>query len=147
LYKDRSGKIRRIDEKTRIPVMHDGVVKATFKDYLGQAVIIEHKISGSKNGRFISVYAHTKPRSAVEPGVMVKEGDIVATLADTGNSKANILPHLHLSLGLPAKSFSYDGLVWNIFRNPAMITLLDPLAIIDWPYQAQVAGDPACRKI
>ena len=36
LYQDRSGRIRRINENTRIPVMHDGVVKAIFKDYLGQ---------------------------------------------------------------------------------------------------------------
>ena len=40
--KDRSGRIHRLDEKTRIPVMHDGVIKAMFKDYLGQALIIEH---------------------------------------------------------------------------------------------------------
>ena len=147
LYQDRSGKIRRIDEKTRIPVMHDGVVRAMFKDYLGQAVIVEHENSGSKNERFISVYAHTNPRFAIEPGVIVKEGDIIATLAGTGNSKANILPHLHFSLGLPSKSFSYDGLVWNIFRNPLMITLLDPLAAIDWPYQAMDTGDFACRAL
>jgi hypothetical protein len=28
-----------------------------------------------------------------------------------------------------------------------MITLLDPLEIIDWPYQELEVGDPACRKL
>jgi murein DD-endopeptidase MepM/ murein hydrolase activator NlpD len=148
MYKDRSGTIRRINEKTRIPLMHDGVVKAMFKDYLGHAVIIEHKNCGSKNGRFISMYAHnTTPRSEIEVGVIVKEGDIIATLAHTSHSKADVLPHLHFSLGLPSKSISYDGLVWKIFRNPAMIILLDPLAVIDWPYQAPDAGNRTCREL
>ncbi|UCD77887.1 MAG: M23 family metallopeptidase [Desulfobacterales bacterium] len=146
LYKDRFGRMRRLDEKTRIPVMHSGVVKAIFKDYLGHAVIIEHEDSGSDTRRFISFYAHTKPRPAVEVGTIVKEGDTIATLAATGNSKANILPHLHFSLGIPSKSFTYDRFVWNTIRNPAMIALLDPLPRIDWPYQTLEADNPACRS-
>jgi murein DD-endopeptidase MepM/ murein hydrolase activator NlpD len=147
LYQDRSGRIRQIDVNTRIPVMHDGVVKAIFKDYLGQAVIIEHENSGSETGRFISFYAHTNPRPEIEVGTIVKKGDVIATLADTGNSKSKILPHLHFSLGIPSKSFSYDRFVWNTIRNPAMLILLDPLPVIDWPYQALDADNPACRSI
>ena len=147
LFQDRTYRIRRMNEKTRIPVMEDGVVKALFKDYLGQAVIIEHEHSGSSAGRLLSLYAHTDPRSEIEVGVIVKEGDIIATLADTTNSKSNIIPHLHFTLGLPSKSFSYDEFVWNTIRKPEMITLLDPLAVIDWPYQALDAGSPACREL
>jgi len=147
LYKDRANRIRRINEKTRIPVMQDGVVKAMFKDYLGKAVVIEHKHSGNNTGTFISFYAHTNPRSEIEDGVIVKEGDVIATLADTSNSKSNIIPHLHFSLGLPSKSFSYDGFVWNIIRKPQMITLMDPLAVIDWPYQTLDAGNSVCREL
>ena len=147
LYLDDSQKVRRLDDKTWIPVMHDGAVKAIFKDYLGQSVVIEHKNSGSKIERFMSMYAHTNPRTEIEVGTIVQEGDIIATIADTSHSKANILPHLHFSLGLPAKAFSYDGFVWNIIRNPTMMTLLDPLAVIDWPYQALDAGNRACREL
>ncbi|UCD77885.1 MAG: M23 family metallopeptidase [Desulfobacterales bacterium] len=117
-----------------------------FKDYPGQAVIIEHEDSGSDTGRFISLYAHTKPRPAVEVGTIVKEADIIATLAATENSKANILLHLHFSLGIPSESFSYEGFVWNTIRNPEMIILPDPLPLIDWPYQALKADNPACRS-
>jgi len=127
--------------------MQDGIVKAIFKDYLGKAVIIEHENSGSNHGRIISFYAHTNPRPEIEDGVIVKEGDIIATLADTNNSKSNIIPHLHFSLGLPSKVFSYDGFVWNTIRQPEMMTLLDPLAVIDWPYQVLGAENPACREL
>ena len=147
MFKDHSSRIRRINEKTSIPVMQDGMVKAIFKDYLGKAMIIEHEYSGSNTGRLLSFYAHTNPRSEIEAGVIVKEGDIIATLADTSNSKSNIIPHLHFSLGLPSKAFSYDGFVWNTIRKPEMITLIDPLAVIDWPYEALEAENPACGEL
>ena len=146
LYEDQANRIHCINEKMRIPVMHDGVVKAIFRDYLGKSVIIEHEHSGSDTGRFISFYAHTKPLSEIENGMVVKEGYIIATLPDTDNSKSNIIPHLHFSLGIPSRSFSYDGFVWNTIRNPEMITLLDPLANIDWPYQELGAGNAFCRE-
>jgi murein DD-endopeptidase MepM/ murein hydrolase activator NlpD len=146
-YLDRSRRIRRLDESTRIPVMHDGVVKAMFKDYLGKTVIIEHQESSSDSGVFLSLYAHTNPRSDIDVGVAVKEGDIIATFGDTTNSKARIIPHLHFSLGLPSKSFSYEGFVWNTIREPKNMILLDSLAVIDWPYQALDAADPACREL
>ena len=91
LYKDRSGKIRRIDEKTRIPVIQSGMIKAIFKDYLGQAIVIEHERMGSNRGRFLSFYAHTTPHASLKVGMMVKAGDIIATLADTSHSKARII--------------------------------------------------------
>jgi murein DD-endopeptidase MepM/ murein hydrolase activator NlpD len=147
LYRDRNGCTLRLDEKSRIPVMHDGVVKAIFTDYLGKAVIIEHEPPESRNGRFLSVYAHTEPRTGVQIGVMVKEGDIIANVADTSRSKAKIIPHLHFSLGLPSPSLSYDPFVWNIMRNPDLITLLDPLEVIDWPYQLLDPDDLYCLEL
>ncbi len=147
MYLDHSGRIRRLDEETRIPVMHNGVVKAMFKDYLGTTVVIEHENSVNDTGVFISLYAHTNPRSDIAVDVIVKEGDIIARFGDTRNSKSHIIPHLHFSLGKPSNSFSYEGFVWNTIRAPEMITLLDPLSIIDWPYQELDREDAACRKL
>jgi murein DD-endopeptidase MepM/ murein hydrolase activator NlpD len=133
LYEDRSGQILRIDEKTCIPVMQEGVVRAMFTDYLGQAVIIEHEHPRSETGTFLSAYAHTKPYAGIQPGIIVKEGDVIATIADTRQSKANILPHLHLTLGLPTPNLVYDPFVWNMMRDPELIVLLNPIGLIDWP--------------
>ena len=145
LLKDRSHKIHRLDENTRIPVMHDGVIKAMFKDYLGQALIIEHETAANKFEMFISMYAHTNPKPGMEIGTPVKEGDIIATIADTSHSKANILPHLHFSMGIPSGTFNYEGFFWDMVRDPEMMTLLDPLPIIDLPHQALDAGDALCQ--
>jgi hypothetical protein len=58
-----------------------------------------------------------------------------------------MIAHLHLSFGFPSESFSYEEFVWNTLRNPAMIVLLDPLAVIDWPYQMLDADISACREL
>ncbi len=135
LYADRSGRICHLDDQTRIPVMHDGVVRAVFKDYLGQAVIFEHSSEQDRHARFLSAYAHTAPLKGIHPGAAVKSGDIIATIADTSTSKAKILPHLHLSFGMPTPKLVYEGFVWNVMRDPDLLTLCDPLKIIDWPHK------------
>jgi murein DD-endopeptidase MepM/ murein hydrolase activator NlpD len=145
LYQDKSGKVRRLDSSTRIRVMHEGQIKAMFRDYLGQAIVIEHKKPQNEGERFVSMYAHTQPQDAIEVGRVVEAGDVIATIADTRNAKASILPHLHLSLGLPSDAFSFEGMVWNIVRNPQMMTLLDPLPVIDYPHQILDVNNPVCR--
>ena len=144
LYSDRSGQIRRLNEQTRIPVMHDGLVQAMFTDYLGQAIVIEHEYGHHQNGKFLSVYAHTSPQDGIRPGVTVNEGDIIATIADTKHSKAKILPHLHFSLGLPSPALCYDPFVWGIMRDADRITLLNPFDAIDWHCRKLDSGDSGC---
>ena len=134
LYADRSGQVHRLDEKTRIPVVADGVVRAMFKDYLGQAVIVEHDdVQGG--GTYLSIYAHTLPQEDLRCGNAVRAGDIIATIADTRHSKAKILPHLHLSIGRPSPDLAYENFVWNIMRDPDRVTLLNPMDVIDGPWR------------
>jgi len=147
LYRDRRQRTVRLDEKTRIPAMHNGVVRAIFKDYLGKAVVIHHEKFGSENARFISMYAHITPRPDIEIGTLVQEGDLLGTFADTSKSKAQILPHLHFSLGLASLALSYEGFVWNTIRSSDIITLLDPLEVIDWPCIGLERGHPDCLEI
>jgi murein DD-endopeptidase MepM/ murein hydrolase activator NlpD len=116
-----------------------------FKDYLGQAVIIEHEAVQSKNGTYLSAYAHTQPRGELRPGAVVREGEIIATIADTRRSKAKILPHLHLSLGYPSPDLVYENFVWNIMRDPDRIALMDPMDAVDSPCRVLDSETQYCR--
>jgi len=147
LYSDRSGQIRRLNEQTRIPVMHDGAVQAMFTDYLGQAIVIEHDYGHDQYRKFLSVYAHTNPQDGIRPGLAVNEGDIIATIADTKHSKAKILPHLHLSLGLASPALGYDPFVWDIMRDADRITLLDPFDAIDWHCRKLDSENSGCLEL
>ncbi|WP_372680802.1 peptidoglycan DD-metalloendopeptidase family protein [Desulfosarcina sp.] len=137
LYMDGFGRVRRLAHDTRVPLMHDGVVRSVFEDYLGQAMVIQHKQVQPDIGMLISIYAHTRPLDHITPGVFVKQGDIIATIADTSRSKARILPHLHVTFGLPSPELVFEKFVWNDMRNPGLVALLNPQGVIDWPWHAR----------
>jgi murein DD-endopeptidase MepM/ murein hydrolase activator NlpD len=134
LYKDREGTILRLGETAKVPVIYDGMVVGIVDDFLGKSVIIEHLFSGCHNNKLCTIYGHTIPEDNLCVGKVVKEGEVIATLADSITSKTNIFPHLHLSLGWTSKKISYDTLNWENIGAPNTVTLLDPLQVIDWHY-------------
>ncbi|RJR17708.1 MAG: M23 family metallopeptidase [Nitrospiraceae bacterium] len=135
LYRNRQNRIVRLTEGTAVPAMFDGVVVKIIDDFLGKSVFIDHSVSGSQP--FCSIYGHTIPQPGLEAGCRVKEGDIIAAIADTGRSKTGLLPHLHISLGLLSGKTSYDSMDWETIGNPDIITLIDPIGIIGGDYAIQ----------
>jgi len=134
LYKDREDTILRLGEQTKVPVLYDGRVVGIIDDFLGESVIIEHLISDGHNNRLCTIYGHTIPGDTLCVGKIVKQGDVIATLADSSTFKIKIVPHLHISLGWTSKEISYDRLDWESIGAPNTLTLLDPLQFIDWRY-------------
>lgn len=109
--------------------MYNGVVVSIIDDFLGKSVIMEHPHHDDVNSRFCTIYGHTRPDDSLHAGSIVREGDIIATLADASKSKAEILPHLHISLGWPSNDISYDRLDWKTI-SANTLTFLDPLHVI-----------------
>ena len=134
LYKDREDTILRLGEQTKVPVIYDGIVVGIIDDFLGESVIIEHLISDGRNNRLCTIYGHTIPEDNLCVGKVVKQGDVIATLADASTFKIKIVPHLHISLGWTSKEISYDRLDWGNIGAPNTLTMLDPLQCIDWHY-------------
>ena len=130
LYRDLQGKMRHLGEKTKIPAIYGGIVVGIVNDFIGKSVIVEHGLTDSDNSRFCTIYGHTNPHTGLRAGRKVKQGDIIATLADLGNTKAKILSHLHISLGWASKFISYDKLDWEIIGAPNTFALMDPLYVV-----------------
>ena len=42
--------------------------------------------------------------------------------------------------------YLYEGFVRNLMRDPGMVILKDPLAVIDWPHQTLDAKNNICRE-
>lgn len=145
LYKDRQDRIVRLDEKTRIPVMFDGVVVSIINDFLGNSVIVEHAFPDRDTGRVCTIYGHTSLVKGLHVGRGLKQGDIMGTLADPGQSGFNLMPHLHISVGWASSPISYDRLNWDTIGDSGTLTLLNPLDIINWQYQILDDADPICR--
>ena len=134
-YEDASGNPHRIDRHTKIPVLRAGVVRRIFPDYLGHAVVIEHVATQGATAKSISIYAHTIPVEGLTAGAVLQQGEVVATVADTRQSKVAILPHLHYTLGEVRADIDYTQFVWNDMRNPDLLALRNPLNYLDDPYR------------
>jgi murein DD-endopeptidase MepM/ murein hydrolase activator NlpD len=139
LYRDRDDKMLRIDEETKIPAIYDGVVVRIANDFLGQSIFMEHVLFHGDNTRLYAIYGHTKPVHRVRLGKTFKAGDIIATLAKTGKSKAHIFAHVHISLGCASQGVPYDALDWENISASTPLTFLDPLPVIG----GRLGGDEA----
>lgn len=134
IYEGTDGQAFHFEVNSTIPVIDDGIVRAVFKDYLGHAIIVEHDPWPGSEQTLLSIYAHTDPLPTVELGLSVDKGSIIATTANTHTAKAKISSHLHFSLGLASPDLSYENFYWNLIREPANATLLDPLAVMRLPH-------------
>lgn len=145
LYRDRQGRILHLDEKSRIPVMGDGVVVSIIADFLGKSVIVEHAFPDRDTGRVYTIYGHTHPGSEIQVGTAVRRGEIIATVALPGRSAFVMVPHLHISIAWASKSI--DRLNWDSIGASSSLILLDPLKAIDWQYRLLKDADPICRAL
>jgi hypothetical protein len=150
LYRDRQGDLRRLREGARLPAMYGGMVVRLCDDFLGHSVMIECDIpdpSLPDLGTLYVMYGHTVPRSDLEVGQRVQQGEVVAFLAPLPAHKRGILPHLHVSLGWTPGVVAYDRLDWEII--PDLFTLLDPQQALDRPVQMleSVLTIPALRAL
>ena len=134
LYRDRQDKVISLQGEMKVPAMYDGIVFMIINDFLGQSVIVEHDLGMGDNNWFYTIYGHTIPCSGLQAGRIVKQGEVIATLADPIKSKAGLLPHLHISLGWARETITCDKLDWETIGASNTLILLDPLSVFDSHY-------------
>jgi len=129
-YRDREDRLLHLAEKTKVPVLYDGVVVNLIDDFIGKSVMVEHRLPGSDHPRFCTIYGHTNLTRDLHVGMIVKAGDILATLARPNKSQRNIPSHLHVSLGWIFTKISYEHLTWETMGNSKALLWVDPLQSI-----------------
>jgi len=133
-FSDRLGRVLQLGRSTRVPVMYEGVLTCITDDFLGRSVIVAHEIAEA--GRpLLSIYGHMDPAEGLHPGKTLREGSVLGTLAGSGESKVPVQPHLHVSLGWASDIGLCRDLDWKKLGDPGIITMLDPLLVIDSDYR------------
>lgn len=130
MYRDREGRVFNVNPGSNVPAMFEGVVAMVIRDFLGHSVVIGHDFSGNPAKGFCTIYAHTIPRADLAPGMFVREGDVVATVAEPKVSGSEISPHLHISAGFLKNGVSYDRLNWPDISCRKQIALIDPMLLL-----------------
>jgi hypothetical protein len=130
-YRAVNGKIIYLNGHTKIPAMYNGVLVGVINDFLGKSLILKHSIPGIDVEDFLTVYGHTHPSRDIHIGKAYEEGETIARVPDTDNSRSRVRPHLHLSIGLLSRPVSYASLNWDDLSDPDTMILIDPLQVID----------------
>ena len=104
------------------------VVKIS-RDFLGQSIFLAHGDDPVAGRRLYTAFGHTSPVASLAEGLAVAEAEIIAAVANPGNRKTTVPPHLHLTLAWIPSTVGYEQLTWNYLGGNPEITLLDPLAV------------------
>ena len=134
LYRDSSGAIQFIPKAARIPVIYAGQVKRILDDYLGSTLYLAHEIYDSRGNQCYTIYGHVAPCAGIAPGDSIRDGEIVAAIADTEDRKIHILPHVHISVAWIPESFPSEQLAWERMNPRHRIVLVNPLDVLRCSY-------------
>lgn len=134
LFRTGDGEVRHLNKGSLIPVMFAGKAVKISNDFLGESVFVCHGIYNNRGEQLLTAYGHLKLDKGIYPGRVLREEDLLGSIADTGNRKIEILPHLHISVAWISKSLRCEDLDWAYISDPGMAVLLDPLQIIDCRY-------------
>jgi hypothetical protein len=134
LYRTREGNINHLAGETRIPVIFEGQVVKVTDDFLGESVFVGHDAYDSNGRRLYTIYGHIKPGRHISPRESLGEGDTIGVIAKTGNRRAAIPRHLHISVAWIPDIMPVSELGWQTINDPTKVVLLDPLNVIECPY-------------
>ena len=137
-FEDAQGIIKIVDRSIKIPAAFAGKIIKIDQDFLGKSIYLSHEIYSAGGRQLFSIYGHTAPLKALQPGKIVAEEEIMAAISGSPPQKSTISPHLHLSFAWIPPTISPDQLNWpNLNHDPA-ITLIDPLSCLVDPCRENV---------
>ncbi len=126
----KGGQLEWLTPQTRIPAAYDGIIAKLQKDFLGFSCFLRHDQFQRGPRLLYSVYGHIEPLPEHREGQALKAGDILGTLADTGQKKSPIRTHLHFSLAWIATTVPANALNWETMNDPDAVILIDPLSLL-----------------
>jgi peptidase M23-like protein len=126
-FLDKKGRILRLDKTANVTAIYGGEIVKVEEDYLGKSVYVRHETYDDRSRQLYTVYGHLAPYKGIGQGCRVKEGDIIAKIADGGKKNAPMFAHLHISIVWIPQSFSCEDLNWDVIGGADMTVLMNPL--------------------
>ncbi len=127
LYETSDGTFETIDEDTKIPIIYEGKIVSSIKDFLGFTLFAAHEIYDG-DSQLYTIYGHVMQTANVFIGKLLSEGTVIATLA--GATNVRVPSHLHISVALIPKEIPLETLTWKTINENVGIRFFDPRHII-----------------
>ncbi len=129
-FEAENGRIKTVDQSTRIPAAFAGQIVKIQPDFLGKSIFMSHAGVTPGERRLLSAFGHTVPRQSLSIGDYVAEGEVIGTISGFPGKATDLLPHLHLTFAWVPADVSPDRLTWKNLGNDPGISLIDPLMVI-----------------
>jgi len=126
-YETYEGTVDAITGHTNIPLMYEGRIVKSIKDFLGITLFAAHEVFEG-NSQLFTIYGHVLQTADIVTDKVLSEGTKIASLAGTADSK--VPPHLHLSVALIPKSIPLETVTWKILTENNDILFFDPRDLI-----------------
>lgn len=126
-YAAGDGTVGALNEGTKVPIIFDGAVVRSIKDFLGHTFFAAHEIY-DRGLQLFTIYGHLQPAEYFCEGKFIREGTVFATMAGT---KSSVVPaHIHLSVAFIPKTIKTEALTWKTLDEDESIRFVDPGGII-----------------
>lgn len=128
-YRDKEGGEHYFEKDTLVPVIYQGEIRKVGKDFIGESLFVAHAFHDIKGRRLHTVYGHVSAGEGMHKGSLLREGDILGTVATPGRT-SQIPAHLHISVAFISTSLDEEHLNWGVMSDSDMVSLVDPMQII-----------------
>lgn len=126
-YRTRDQQIHHLAAGATVPAWSAGTVINVCEDFLGQSLVVAPVGNLSGPTRMLEVFSHLTPCKGIAPGIPVKQGQVIARLADTRARGSVLLPHLHLSCIEVESHIPAHVLNWSFFPVRENLSVINPV--------------------
>jgi hypothetical protein len=122
-YAADDGTVRTLSEGVKVPMIFDGTIVRSIKDFLGYTLFAVHEIH-DRDSQLFTIYGHLQPAEYFYENKYLHEGAVFAIMA--GTEGAAVPAHIHLSMALIPKTIRKESLTWKTLDEDDRILFIDP---------------------
>ncbi|HWR58109.1 MAG TPA: hypothetical protein VN328_04400, partial [Thermodesulfovibrionales bacterium] len=109
-YEADDGTVKALDPGTKVPIIYEGKIVSSIKDFLGHTLFAAHEIY-QEDSQLFTIYGHVLQTPDLPFDRLLNEGTEIAVLA--GSSNRNVPAHLHISAALIPMAIPAEALTWK----------------------------------
>jgi hypothetical protein len=126
-YSAVDGTVRTLNDGVKVPLLFDGTIVRSIKDFLGYTFLAVHEIYDSSSQLF-TIYGHLQPAGYFREGTYLHEGAVLAIMAAT--ESGSVPAHIHLSMAFIPQTIQTESLTWKTLDEDDRIFFVDPRQFI-----------------
>ena len=131
LFRDASGRMRRVEAGTLVPALYGGEVVRMGPDYLGDLAFVRHEIDDGHGSTLHTIYGHIRVDDHIRRLVRVNAGKVIGCVSDRGLRGGKAPAHLHITAAWIPNSLPPEKMSWKEVGALGPEALLNPLDLME----------------